>query len=112
MQAVITAIDAQPSAGTIEVGTSLMASVLAVIPLVKPSFTESGGVITMASVPRSGTATAAGTAANARIKDGSGNIIVSNLTVGTGGTDIILNNATIAVGQTVTLTSGTISHAP
>ena len=112
MTDVLTTIDASASPATLEIGTTSMALVLAAITLNDPSFTESGGVLTMAGVPKSGTATAAGTAAAARIKDGGGNVIVSGLTVGTSGTDIVLNSTTVAVGQQVTLTSATITHAP
>ena len=111
MAAVITAIDAHASPATIEIGTASMASVLVTITLSDPSFTESGGVITMAGVPKSGVAANAGTAAAARIKEGGGTSIVTGLTVGTSGSDINLNSTTIAVGQTVTITSGTITHS-
>jgi hypothetical protein len=112
MQAVINAIDANASPATLEIGTAGMGSVLVVITLAKPSFTESGGVITMAGVPKSGTASATNTAAAARIKDGGGTIVVQGLTVGTSGSDINLNSTAITNGQTVTLTSGTITHSP
>ena len=112
MTAVITAIDAQTAAGTLEIGTATMALLLVSIPLAKPSFTESGGVITMATVPRTANATATGTAAAAQIKDGAGTIFVSGLTVGTTGTDIILSTTAITSGQAVTINSGTITHSP
>jgi hypothetical protein len=38
--------------------------------------------------------------------------VVTGLTVGTSGSDINLNSVSITNGQTVTLTSGTITHAP
>ena len=111
MTAVITAIDAHASPATIEIATAAFASVLATITLADPSFTESGGVITMAGAPKSGVAGATGTAAVARIKEGGGTVIVNNLTVGTSGSDINLNSTSITSGQTVTITSGTITHA-
>ena len=110
MQAAITAIDANGTA-TLEIGTTGMAAVLVSITLSHPSFAESGGVITMAGVPKSGTAASNGSAAAARIKDGSGTAIVTGLTVGTTAADIILNTVTINSGQTVTLNSGTITHS-
>jgi hypothetical protein len=112
MQDVINAIDGQAAVGTIEIGTSGMATTLCVISLQRPSFSMTAGVITMLGVPLSGTATAGGTAASARIKDGSGGIQVSGLTVGTSGADINLNSVTINNGQVVTLNSGTITHSP
>jgi len=113
MQAVITAIDTNASPGFIEIGTAGMAAVLATITFSKPSFAESGGVITMQGAPKSATASGTGTAASARIKDGgTTNIVVSGLTVGTSGSDINLNSTAITSGQTVTLNSSTITHSP
>lgn len=113
MQAVIAAIDAGAGPGTLEICTAAFAAVLAVITLADPSFTEAGGVITMAGVPRSDAAAdATGAAAVARIKDSNGIVVVNNLTVGVGAGDIQLNSAAINAGQTVTITSGTITHAP
>jgi len=112
MNAVISACDSQTAAATLEIGTAGMAAVLVVITLSKPSWTESAGVITLAGVPHSGVASTTGTAAAARFKDGAGGVQVSGLTVGTTGTDITLNNTSISSGQTVTINSGTITHAP
>jgi hypothetical protein len=113
MTQVINAIDVNASPGFIEICTAAFATVLCTVTLSKPSFTESGGVITMAGVPKSGVAAASGTAAVARIKDGGAtNIPVTGLTVGTSGSDINLNSVAISSGQTVTLSSGTITHAP
>jgi hypothetical protein len=110
MQAVISAIDAQASAGSLEIGTSGMMSVLIAFVLSKPSFTLSGTVITMAGMPKSGTASGTGSAGSAQIKDGAGNIIVSGLTVDLAGADIILNATEITSGDLVALSSATISH--
>lgn len=111
MQEVLDAIDANASPATLEIGTSGMASVLATITLADPSFTRSNAVLTMAGVPKSDTsADNTGTAAEARIKDGGGTVVVSGLTVGTSGTDIVLNSTSIVSGQTVTISSGTITH--
>jgi hypothetical protein len=112
MAAVITAIDVNAAPATLEIGTAGMAATLVTITLGDPSFTEAGGVITMAGVPKSGVASGTGTAAAARIKDGGGNVIVSGLTVGTSASDIILNSTAISTGQTVTISSGTITHSP
>ncbi len=112
MQAVIAAIDGGAGAGYIEICTTAYGTVLATITLADPSFTESGGQITMAGAPRQDTdADATGTAAIARIKDSNGNVIVSGLTVGVGSGDIQLNSTSIAQHQIVSLTSGTITHA-
>jgi hypothetical protein len=113
MQAVIAAIDAGAGPGTIEICSAAFAAVLAAITLADPSFTEAGGVITMAGAPRSdASADATGTAAVARIKDSNGVVVVNNLTVGVGSGEIQLNSTAISAGQTVSITSGTITHAP
>jgi hypothetical protein len=103
-------IDGNAAAATLEICTAAYAAVLVVITLSKPSFTEATQALTMAGVPKSGTATATGTAAAARIKDGGGTVQVNNLTVGTSGSDINLNSTSINNGQTVTITAGTITH--
>jgi hypothetical protein len=110
MSSVITAFDAGASFATLEICTAAYAAVLVIITLSKPSFTEASQQITMAGVPKSGTAGASGTAAVARIKDSNANVIVNNLTVGTSGSDINLNSTAISNGQTVTITAGTITH--
>lgn len=69
----------------------------------------SGGVLTLNSIS-TGTATAAGTAALARIYKSDGTtMVMEGLTVGTVGTNIIITNTTIAVSDTVTITSATIT---
>jgi hypothetical protein len=113
MQAVIGAIDANSlSAGYLEIYTTSYGALLCTITFQKPSFTESSGVISMTGAPKSGNATTNGTAAIARIRDGSANIVVSGLTVGTSSSDIILNSTSILIGQTVSLNSATITHSP
>jgi hypothetical protein len=113
MVAVINAIDANASPGSIEIGTAGMAAVLCTIPLAKPSFSENGGVITMLGTPVSANGSATDTAAAARIKDGGGNMVVTGLTVGASqGFDIVLTSTAITSGQPVTLNSMTITHAP
>lgn len=111
MQAVRDAIDAGSGAGKLEIGTAGMALVLATITLADPASTVSGAVLTLAGMPKSDTsADASGTAAAARIRDSDNNDVVTGLTVGTSGTDIILDSVSITAGQTVTITSGTITH--
>jgi hypothetical protein len=112
MAATVLQIDANASPANIEICTAAFAAVLVTIALADPSFTEAGGVITMAGAPKSGVAANTGTAAVARIKDGGGTTKVNNLTVAApSGGDINLNNTSISAGQTVTLTAGTITHA-
>lgn len=113
LNAVISAIDAGAAAGTLEIGTASMASVLAILTLADPCGSASGGTLTFDFDPdiSDTSADASGTAAEARIKDSDGNVIISGLTVGTSGTDIVLDSVSITAGQTVTLTTGTITHA-
>lgn len=113
MQAVVTQIDAGAGPGTLEIGTAGMASVLATLTLADPSGTVSGAVLTFDFDPDISDTSAdnTGTAAEARIKDSNGTVIISGMTVGTTGTDVVLDSVSITAGQTVTLTTGTITHA-
>lgn len=113
MNAVVSQIDAGAGTSTIEIGTSGMGTVLAVFDLPDPCGTVTNGVLTFDMDPdlTDSSANAGGTAAAARIKDGSGTAVITGLTVGTSGADIILDSVSITAGQTVTLTAGTITHA-
>ena len=97
--------------GTLEILTSADA-VLASIGLSTAGGTVTGGVWTL-TFDGAATATAAGTAAKARIKNASGTVVVSDLTVSaTGGSgDVKLDNTSIASGQSVSPGSFTITHA-
>lgn len=113
MAAVRDAIDAAATAGTLEIGTAGMAAILATITLADPASTVTADVLTLAGVPVSDTsADNTGTAAEARIKDGDGNAVVTGLTVTAtgGGGDIELDNLSIEAGQEVKINSGTITH--
>lgn len=113
LEAVIALIDAGAGPGTLEIGTAAMASVLATLTLADPSGSASANTLTFDFAPDISDTSAdnSGTAAAARIKDSNGTTIISGLTVGTSGTDIILDSVSITAGQTVTLTTGTITHA-
>lgn len=113
MAAVIAQIDAGAGPGTIEIGTSGMASVLAVLTLADPCGSVASGILTFDFDPdiTDSSANATGTAAEARIKDSDGTVIISGLTVGTSATDIVLDSVSISAGQVVTLTTGAITHA-
>ena len=100
-------------AGSLVIGTSTLSGatgVLATIALPTPSATVSAGVMTLAGTPLSATASASGTAAKAEFRTNGGTVIVTGLSVGTSGSDINLNSVTISSGQTVTVSSGTITH--
>lgn len=114
LQAVVAAIDAGSGPGSIEIGTAGMASVLATIPLADPCGAVSGDVLTFDFDPdvEDSAADAGGTAAAARVKDSTGAIVISGLTVGAvgSGSNIELSSVTIEAGQPVRLTAGTITH--
>lgn len=111
MAAVETAIDTGAGTAVLEIGTTGMASTLVSFNLSNPAGTVSGDVLTGSSMPKTATAGNSGAAAEARIKDRGGNIIVSGLTVGTSGTNVIISpSTTITGGQTCNLTALTLTH--
>lgn len=111
MNAVETDIDSGAGAATLEIGTTGFASVLATFTLSDPAGSVSGDVLTFSGMPKSTTASNTGTAAEARIKESGGTVIISGLTVGTSGTNVIISPSTsITSGQTVNLTAATLTH--
>lgn len=112
MAAVIAQIDGGAGAGKLKIRDSSNV-VLATITLADPSGTASGGILTFDFDPdvSDTSADASGTAANAIITDSNDVTVISGLTVGTSAADIILDSVSITAGQTVTLTTGTITHA-
>jgi hypothetical protein len=101
------------TAGTIVIGTSALSGatgVLATFTLSATPGTVSGSVLTISGTPLTATATGTGTAALAEIRNNAGTVIVSGLTVGTSSADIIINATAISTGQSVTMTSGTLTH--
>lgn len=85
--------------------------VLATIALPTTAFTVSGSVATLQGVPLSdSSADATGTATKAEIRNNAAAVIVTGLTVGVSASDIILTSTSITAGQTVTITSGTLTH--
>ncbi len=103
--------------GTLEILTSADA-VLASIGLSTAGGTVTGGVWTL-TFDGSATATAAGTAAKARIKNSAGTVVVSGLGVAMpppagqsqAADTVTLDNTSIASGQTIALGTVTITHA-
>lgn len=101
------------SAGSLVIGTSALSGatgVLVTIPLANPCGSVASGVLTLSGVPLSATASASGTAALAELRNNSGTVIASGLTVGTTNADIIIATTTISQNQTVQVTAGTITH--
>lgn len=113
MNQVLNAIDGGAGPGTIEIGTSGMAVVLAVLTLSDPSGSVSGSVLTFSAITPDASADATGTAAEARIKDSAGTVVVSGLTVTAtgGGGDVQLDSVSISAGQQVSMSSGSLTHA-
>lgn len=99
----------------LEIGTAAMASILVSYNLSNPiaGAATGAGLLTMSGFPRTSAASAAGTAAAARVRTATGGTdIITGLTVGTTGTDVVLDTVTIsAVGQNVTINSFTLTHA-
>lgn len=110
MTVVKDAIDGGSGPGTLEIGTTSMGTVLAILTFSDPCGTVSAGVLTFSAITSDPSADASGTAAAARIKDSAGNVIVDGLTVGTSGTNIVLSSTAITAGQIVPLTNASITH--
>lgn len=112
MTVVRDAIDAGTGPGILQIGTTGMATVLAEIVLDDPSGTVSAGTLSFSGFPKTdSSANASGTAAVARIRDSSGNDVITGLTVGLASADIILDSVSITAGQQVTINNASISHA-
>lgn len=112
MAAVRDQIDAGAGPGVLQIGTSGMAVILAEITLNDPSGTVSGDVLSLSGFPKSDpSANNTGTPASARIRDSSGNDVITGLTVGLSAADIILDGVSITAGQTVTINSASFTHA-
>lgn len=109
LDAVTTAIGAT---GQLLIGTAGMATTLATIALSNPAAAAAAsGVLTLSGFPKSDTsADATGTAAAAKITDGT-NDVVTGLTVGTATTaNIVISSTAITAGETVTVNTGVFTH--
>jgi hypothetical protein len=102
-------IDAIGTTGELIIGTTSLGTVLATIVLANPAGTKTGGVLTFTMPQSDASADNTGTAAEAKITDGTTDVI-TGLTVGTSGTDIILDSVSITAGQEVVINSATITH--
>lgn len=96
--------------GSLEIGASGMETVLATFGLSPSGGTVSGPYWTLAFDNTTVVSTATGTAAAARIKDSSGTVQITGLTVATSGADITVNQTDIGIGQYVTVSSAMLSH--
>jgi hypothetical protein len=107
---VVSAID-NGGAGSLIIGTALLAIELAVILFNSTCGTVSGGVLTFSGTPLvDSSAAATNTASSAEVVDGTNHIVISGLTIGTSGSDINLSSTSIVAGQSVTITAATIQH--
>lgn len=101
--------------GSLEIGTSGMATIIATVPLAATSGSVSGSVWTLAFANATVSASASGTPAEARIKKSDGTVILSGLTVGTSGTDIVLTypqgTSSVTAGQSITFGACTVTHS-
>lgn len=107
---VMTALRDLVADGSLEIGTSGMGTVLATFGLSASGGSVSGPDWTLAFDSDTVVSTATGTAASARIKDSSGTVQITGLTVATSGADIIVNQTDIAIGQYVTVSYAMLSH--
>lgn len=101
------------TAGKLVIGDSTLSGatgVLVTFTLGTTPGTVSAGVLTVSGTPLTTSASGTGTASKAEFRDNAGNVIVSGLSVGTSAADIIINATAISSGQSVTLSSGTITH--
>jgi len=105
MSAVVTDLGA---AGKLVIGTSGMATILATLNLSATAGTVSAGVLTFNAIT-SATAGNSGTAAEAKLTDGTSDI-VTGLTVGTSGANINLSSVGITSGDTVAVSAGSLTH--
>jgi hypothetical protein len=99
------------AAGTLQIGTTGMATVLVTYTLTASGGSVSGDTWTLAFDASTVAASATGIAAEARIRTSAAANNLTGLTVGTSGTDIVLDNTSISTSQNVTITSAQIQHA-
>ena len=107
-----TAIEADAGVGAIRIYTASYTTLLATVPVEDSQVASGTGTVTLALIdaPSSVAAVGTGTAAIARLCDNSGDVVASNLTVGTSGTDIVVDSTSITTGQTVQVTTAVITH--
>lgn len=111
MNRVIAYIDIGTGHGKIKIGTAGMTAVLVVITLPqKPCASDTNGTMVFLGTPVAGTATGAGTAAEAVITDSDDNVIVGGLTVSETSGNLLIDSVLVEIGQVITLNSAVITH--
>jgi hypothetical protein len=115
MQAVLNSIDGGNAPGTIELRNA-EDIILAKLLLTRPSFYLVGDALQLAA-PAVTYVQTAGVATKSTITDGSGNIVVEEMTVGVDETpgatndfEVCLDNTNLEVGKQVTIVYATIEH--
>lgn len=110
-------VDLGAGPGKLVLYTAGKTTTLATFTLADPCGTVTTGVLTFSDqnggLPGilNTTASGAGVAAEAEVKDSDDTVVITGLTVGTSGTDLILDNTNITVTQNITINSATITHA-
>ena len=107
--ALVDKVDDGAGDGYLEIGTTGMGTTLVSQNFSDPAFGDAATGVATANAIDDGTATATGTAAEARIRDSDANDIITGLTVGTGSEDIVLNTTSITNGDKVEITSMTVT---
>lgn len=110
MNDVKTDIDSGVSNATLEIGTSGFGTTLSIVTLADPCGSVSGDVLTFTMPQSDLSIDNTGTAAEARIKESGGAVVVSSLTVGTSGTNIIVSTTSFVAAATFTISSATLTH--
>lgn len=110
MNNVLADIDSGAGPATLEIGSAGFGSVLSIVTLADPCGSVSGDVLTFTTPQSDASIDNTGTAAEARIKESGGAIVVSGLTVGTSGTNIVVNSTSFVAGATFTISSATLTH--
>ena len=115
MKAVLDSIDGGNAPGTIEL-RNVNRVILATLIMTRPSFYQVGDDLVLQS-PTSAFVAIAGQAVLGTITDGSGNLVVDEMTVGVDLTEdsthdyeIVLDDNNLEVGKQVTIVSATIEH--
>jgi hypothetical protein len=101
--------------GILVLGTSALAGgstgIVVQIPLSNPPALVSSGQLILSGVPVTANAIASGLIEKAEIRDPSGNVVVSGLSVGVSGANINISpSVNVSVNQSVQITSGVITH--
>lgn len=110
MQQTLNYIDADAARAHCKVYTFDYSTVLLDFLLEKPSFSLSGYTLTLLGSPLGAAGLAVGLAAQARIFDGAGTLVVDGLSCGQTNANIIITNTAISLGQPNEIISGRLVH--